>query len=43
MGADKSADSASDWERSGGGGIKLFNRCGWQSLSLVSPCPTSIR
>ncbi|EKL9635510.1 hypothetical protein RC452_004414 [Salmonella enterica] len=25
------------------GVMKLFNRCGWQSLSLVPPCPTSIR
>lgn len=25
------------------GVMKMFNRCGRQSLSLVSPCPTSIR
>ncbi len=25
------------------GVMKLFNRCGWQSLSLVPPCPISIR
>ncbi|EEL1942648.1 hypothetical protein K6R70_002239 [Salmonella enterica] len=25
------------------GVMKLFNRCGWQSLSLVLPCPTCIR
>nr|WP_176393505.1 hypothetical protein [Salmonella enterica] len=26
-----------------GGGMQVFNRCGWQSLTLVPPCPTSIR
>ena len=25
------------------GVMKLFNRCGWLNLSLVTPCPTSIR
>ncbi|NVP22634.1 hypothetical protein GZ992_23300, partial [Salmonella enterica subsp. enterica serovar Infantis] len=34
--------NTSDGERSGGG-MKVFNRCGWQSLTLVPPCPTSIR